>query len=133
MWREVEAALRREKLRGKVTTNRGLVCVKTGMDEIVSIVAKVSYQAELTIQPGHASIGLSDPDVLWKALESSGSRTMGDSARRPALLQRSLLRQFGLQFALGRMALQCFRGCALGLREVPRGRCLRRRAGAHPP
>lgn len=69
VWQLVEHALRREKLRGKVTANRGLICVETGTEDVVSIVAKVSYQAELTVQPGHTSIGLSDPDALRVALE----------------------------------------------------------------
>lgn len=69
VWRAVENALRREKLRGKVTANRGLVCVEIGVDDVVSIVAKISFQAELTIQPGHASLGLADPDAFRAALE----------------------------------------------------------------
>lgn len=68
-----EAALCREKLPGNVIANRGLVCVEIGVDDIVSIVAKVSFLAELTIQPGRPSIGLSDPDAFRQMLEEIGA------------------------------------------------------------
>lgn len=45
------------------------LCAETGVEDVVSIVADFSYQAELTVQPGHASIGLVDPDAFRVALE----------------------------------------------------------------
>lgn len=76
-WREVEAALKREKITGTVSTNRGLVCVEKGADDIVCIVARVSYDAKLTVQPGHAAIGLKDASVLRLALEAIGEQQDG--------------------------------------------------------
>lgn len=61
MWQAVEGALRREKLCGKVTANRGRICAETGPEDMVRIVAKVSYQAELTVQPGFAAFGWAGP------------------------------------------------------------------------
>lgn len=69
MRQAVAKALRREKLCGKVTANRRLTCIEVGIGDIVSNVAKVSHHGELTVQPGHVTVRLSDPHVLRLALE----------------------------------------------------------------
>lgn len=48
--------------------NRGFIYVETGPGDMVCIVAKVSYHAEFTVQPGIAALGLADPDAFQVAL-----------------------------------------------------------------